>query len=75
MIKEPEERSGRTTWIIISLIVFTILLKGMYAFVLVGDRGMPNWDYRPVVDVPGKSAYAVYESLPYPQHVRGREGE
>jgi hypothetical protein len=52
-----------------------ILIQGLFAFSVVGDRGQPDWDYRPVKDVPGESPYAVYEKLPYPQHVRGAEGE
>ena len=54
---------------------FTGLIQGLFAFSVVGDRGQPNWDYRPVKDVPGESPYAMYEKLPYPQHVRGSEGE
>lgn len=72
---EHTEGSERRSWIIVGLIVAGILLKGIFAFVAVGDRGQPDWAYRPVKDVPGQSAYAVYEKLPHPQHVRGRKGE
>jgi len=41
----------------------------------VGDRGQPTWDYRPVPDIPGESPYAVYDVMPFPQHVRGAAGE
>jgi hypothetical protein len=37
--------------------------------------GQPTWDYRPILDVPAESPYAVYQRLPYPQHVRGAKGE
>jgi hypothetical protein len=61
-------------WVVIAALVILILVKGAFSFLVVGDRGQPDWDYRPVPDVPGESPYALYEPLPYPQHVRGREG-
>lgn len=63
------------TWVIIMLLVTLIIFKDGLAFLVVGDLGQPDWDYRPVKDVPGESAYAIYPSLPYPQHVRGEKGE
>ena len=70
----PKE-SSFATWVVIFLLSAIILVKGFYAFFVVGDRGQPTWDYRPVKDVPGESPYAIYEPLPYAQHVRGRKGE
>jgi hypothetical protein len=70
----PKE-SSFATWVVIVLLLALILVKGFFAFFAVGDRGQPTWDYRPVQDVPGESPYAVYEPLPYPQHVRGQKGE
>jgi hypothetical protein len=70
----PKE-SSFATWVVIFLLLAIILVKGFYAFFVVGDQGQPTWDYRPVKDVPGESPYAIYEPLPYPQHVRGRKGE
>jgi hypothetical protein len=63
------------TWAVIALLFILILAKGVFAFLIVGDRGQPAWDYRPVKDVPGESPYAIYQPLPYPQHVRGEKGE
>jgi hypothetical protein len=68
-------QSGVSTWAwIVSLVVF-ILAKGFFTLWVVGDLGQPGWDYRPVKDVPGESPYAIYDVLPYPQHVRGEKGE
>jgi hypothetical protein len=67
--------SASLTWVVILFLVLLILIKGLFAFSVVGDQGQPDWDYRPVKDVPGESPYAVYEKLSYPQHVRGDEGE
>ncbi len=69
------EKSSRTTWVWIFVLVAFILTKGYFTFTVVGDLGQPDWDYRPVKDVPGESPYAIYEALPYPQHIRGEKGE
>jgi hypothetical protein len=52
-----------------------ILFKGGLSYFVIGDLGQPDWDYRPVKDVPGESVYSYYPSVPYPQHVRGEKGE
>jgi hypothetical protein len=63
------------TWVIIVLLLAWILGKGFFSFFVVGDMGQPTWSYRPVKDVPGESPYALYQVLPYPQHVKGAKGE
>lgn len=63
------------SWINIFLMVALILGMGFYSFAVIGDRGMPGWDYGAVADVPAQSPYAAYELLPHPQHVRGAKGE
>ena len=67
--------SAGKTWILVFLLALFILVKGFIAFTVVGDRGQPSWDYRPINDVPGESPYAVYDVMPFSQHVRGAEGE
>jgi hypothetical protein len=68
-------QSALLTWIVVLLLLGFILAKGFLSFHLVGDLGQPDWDYRPVADLPGESPFAIYPSLPFPQHVRGAEGE
>ena len=75
MGETAHKESTLVTWVVILLCVLLILIQGLFAFSVVGDRGQPTWDYRPVKDVPGESPYAMYEKLPYPQHVKGSEGE
>ncbi len=75
MEKTTHKESTLVTWVVIILCILLILIKGLFAFSVVGDRGQPDWDYRPIKDVPGESPYAMYEKLPYPQHVKGTEGE
>ena len=69
------ELSATKTWVLIFLLVLFVLAKGFFALSVVGDRGQPSWDYRPIKDVPGESPYAVYGVMPFPQHVRGAKGE
>lgn len=75
MEETAHKESTLVTWVVILLCMLLILIKGLFAFSVVGDKGQPDWDYRPVKDVPGESPYAMYEKLPYPQHVKGSEGE
>ncbi|MCF8051785.1 MAG: hypothetical protein K9L59_11155 [Desulfobacterales bacterium] len=75
LLLTPPRESALRTWIVIFLMVVLILAKGAYAFYVVGDRGMPDWDFPVVADVPAESPHAVYQLLPHPQHVRGARGE
>ena len=75
MTQHDQHGSARLTWLTIILLTGFILAKGFFAFFVVGDLGQPTWDYRPVKDLPGESAYAIYPTLPYPQHVKGAKGE
>ena len=73
--KTAHGASRMRTWIMILVFVLIVVCQAALAYFLVGDRGQPDWDYRPVKDVPGESPYAMYETLPYAQHVRGEKGE
>jgi hypothetical protein len=75
MTKKQSEISSVPLWIVIWLLMLGILLKGHFAYNVVGDLGPPTWDFGIVQDVPGESPYAIYEKLPYPQHVKGQKGD
>jgi hypothetical protein len=75
MTHSTGKESTFATWVIIVLLLAWILGKGFFSFFVVGDMGQPTWNYRPVKDVPGESPYALYQVLPYPQHVKGAKGE
>lgn len=62
------------TWLWVMTLVFIILGVGFFAFRVVGDKGIPAWDYRSVKSVPSESPYANYEKNPLGQHVSGKEG-
>lgn len=64
------------TWVLVWVMVAIVVLQGWLAFTVIGDLGQPDWDYRPVDDVPGESPYAIYKPynpLPCPQHVRAEQ--
>ena len=75
MEQNEHHASAGLTWLTIFLLAGFILAKGFFAFFVVGDLGQPTWAYRPVKDLPGESAYAIYPSVPFPQHVKGAKGE
>ena len=63
------------TWIWITAIVILILAIGLFSFFIVSDKGNATWDYRPVKSLPSESPDAVYQKLPFPQHIRGKGGK
>lgn len=75
MDARTHRQSGTLTLIVLGLLLTWILGKGLFASWVVGDMGPPTWDYRTVADIPAESPYAIYQLLPYPQHVRGMRGE
>jgi len=66
--------SAVKTWALVAAMVAIVFFQGILAYLVIGNLGMPDWDYRPVADVPGESAYADYPPLPNPQHVLGTQG-
>ena len=78
MEQTEHNTSAAMTWLLILFMVGWVIFKGWLAFTVIGDLGQPDWDYRPIKDVPGESAYAIsnpYHALPYGQHVQGELGK
>jgi hypothetical protein len=71
------EHHGSTlkTWLLVAAMVGIVFFQGWLSFTVIGDRGQPDWDYRPVADVPGESPYALYAPVPFPQHVHRPQGQ
>jgi hypothetical protein len=72
------ESSAVKTWFLVLLMVGWVAFKGWLAYTVIGNLGQPDWDYRPITDVPGELAYAnhnPYHALPYAQHVQGELGK
>jgi hypothetical protein len=77
MEEQIQQTSAFRSWLLILALVAIVAFQGWLAFSLIGDLGQPDWDYRPIPDVPGQSAYAIsepYHALPYSQHVLGKPG-
>jgi hypothetical protein len=75
MEKPLPKESAFVSYLIIAFLVIAILARGLWTFYVVGNPGPKNWDYRTIPDLPGESPYAIYQPLPYPQHIQGRKGE
>ena len=78
MEQHVHEASAIKTWFFVLLMVGWVAFKGWLAYSVIGDLGQPDWDYRPIMDVPGESAYTIgnpYHPLPYAQHVQGELGK
>ena len=71
----PENKTDFSTWVVIALLVIYFLGFSLVSYLMVGNPGQPAWDYGIEKDVPAQSPYAMYQKLPYPQHVRGEKGE
>ena len=78
MVPAEHEPSALRTWSFILLLVGWVLFKGWLAYNVIGDHGKPDWDYRPIRDVPAESPYATfdpYHPMPYGQHVARPQGQ
>jgi hypothetical protein len=66
------------SWALVWGLALAFLLYGLLMFVIVGDKGPPDWDFGVVEDVPGKSVYSTspepgdVPAAPDPQHVAGK---
>jgi hypothetical protein len=78
-MEHPDHQtSAIKTWLFVLFFVAIVLFQGWLAFTVIGDLGQPDWDYRPIKDVPAESAFAIwdpYYPLPYAQHVRKEQGQ
>ena len=72
---KTSEESVIATWIVILVLTSLFVITSFLAYKVVGNAGQPTWRYGIVPDVPAESPYAVYQKVPYPQHVKGAKGE
>ena len=78
MEHSAHEASALKTWLLVFFCVAIVVFPGWLAYSVIGDLGQPDWDYRPIADVPGESAHAIfdpYHPLPYAQHVLKEQGQ
>jgi hypothetical protein len=70
-----QEDSAWKGWTLVCCLALGFLLYGLFMFVVVGDKGPPDWDFNTVEDIPGKSIFSTYPEpgeapvSPEPQHV------
>ena len=73
MAETSTKQSVLMTWIFIIFLAVYFVVYSLSTLILVGDQGPPDWDFNIVEDVPGGSPTAIYQKLPYPQHVKGEK--
>ena len=75
-----QEREGGSLklWILVCAFSLAFLAYGLVAFLLIGDKGPPDWDFGVVQDTPGKSSLstvsdqAVTPGQVEEQHIAGK---
>ena len=76
--EETEKHGGTRGWLVVVSLALAFLLYGIFMFVMVGDKGPPDWDFNIIEDIPGKSVYSTSPEpggnagQPEGQHVSGR---
>jgi hypothetical protein len=64
------------SWFLVCILAIAFFLYGIFMYVVVGDKGPPDWDFGIVEDIPGKSIYSTFPEPvgatrePAPQHVK-----
>jgi hypothetical protein len=78
MVRKMErnrETSRLRDWLIIIAAAVLFICYGFFAFLTVGDKGPPDWDFGVIPDIPGESPYSTHRvrpglaGVPAPQHV------
>jgi hypothetical protein len=55
-----ERRLMVKTWVALWSLALLFLVYGLAMFIVIGDKGSPDWDFSVVEDIPGKSVYSTY---------------
>ena len=65
-MEHPDHQtSAIKTWLFVLFFVAIVFFQGWLAFTVIGDLGQPDWDYRPIKDVPAESAFAWQVRRPW----------
>jgi hypothetical protein len=76
--KKGERREVRRAWVLVCGLALLFAAYGVFMFLMIGDKGPPDWDFNVIEDIPGKSVYSTYPEPagnpgpPTPQHVAGK---
>jgi hypothetical protein len=65
---EPQEKDkgGLRSWLVVVGIAVAFLVWGLLVYVWVGDKGVPNWNFGVVEDIPGQSLYSTHQMKRFP---------
>ncbi len=62
-------------WLVVIGLALSLFIYGMFAYLVIGDKGPPEWDFGTVPDIPAQSFYSSKpgirgpQAVPEPQHV------
>ncbi len=65
-------------WLAAVGLALALFVYGMFAYLVIGDKGPPDWDFGTVPDIPGQSIYSTTpgirgpRAMLEPQHVQGK---
>jgi len=62
--KGGERRVSVRGWLIVCGLAILFLIYGLFIFLLVGDKGPPDWDFGAVEDIPGQSVHSTHPVTP-----------
>jgi hypothetical protein len=55
-----EEGTMARSWLIILVMAILFVAWGIFAYLVIGEKGPHPWDFGVVEDIPGESAYSTY---------------
>ncbi len=58
---EKEEGTRARSWLIILAMAIFFVAWGIFAYLVIGEKGPHPWDFGVVEDIPGESAYSTYQ--------------
>ncbi|OPY67399.1 MAG: hypothetical protein A4E57_02336 [Syntrophorhabdaceae bacterium PtaU1.Bin034] len=74
--KGRERKGSLILWLLVCGVSLAFAIYGLIIFLVIGDKGVPAWDFGVVEDTPGKSEYSTFSgngmAVPEEQHVAGR---
>ena len=74
---EPESQEkgegALRSWLVVMGIAVVFLVWGLLVYVWVGDKGVPNWNFGVVEDIPGQSLHSTHQLKRSPSVVPSSE--
>jgi hypothetical protein len=70
---QTKDRGALGSWLAVVGIAIAFLLWGWLVYVMVGDKGVPIWNFGEVEDIPGQSPYSTHQTKQFPSLVPSSE--